>query len=40
MIGIFRPVLEIEIEIAFAKIDLHPDCLDRRSGKFGVELDL
>ena len=25
-------VLEIEIEIAFAKIDLHPDCLDRKSG--------
>ena len=34
------PVLEIEIEIAFAKIDLHPDCLDRRSRKFGVDLDL
>ena len=31
-------MLEIEIEIGFAKIDLHLDCLDRRLGKFGVDL--
>ena len=33
-------MLKIEIEMAFAKIDVHPDRLDRRSGKFGVDLDL
>jgi len=36
----WKAVLEIEIEIAFANIDLHPDWLDRRSGKFGVDLDV
>ena len=33
-------VLEIESEIAFANIDLHPDCLDQRSRKIGVDLDI
>ena len=36
----WKAVLEIEIEIAFANIDLHPDWLDRRSGKFDLDLDV
>ena len=36
----WKAVLEIEIEIAFANINLHSDWMDPRSGKFGVDLDV
>ena len=36
----YTPVMEIEIEITFAKIGFHLDRLDRRSAKLGVDLDL
>ena len=39
-VQLYISVLEIDIKIAFAKIDLHPDFLDRRSGKFGVDVEI